>query len=273
MKWQSSLKYAAVYSGLLVLTATGAQAANVTGDVIFGSGNANGSWTIGTDSDGTTPATIELGLRGKVRFNDSNLPENTFNYDGVDTYTFEAGLPPSGFGFAAGSSGTAKWNFEWSINSDIANDGTNLTRALNDLTYELRIDGDPSAAVNFLTFDPINVPYADHALGNSSTGNGAGTVIDRNAVDRDAQYAAAIDSNSLAQNSWNYEFFNDAGSALEFFNALDVGSYRIELEAFSNGISVASTAINIQTVPIPGAAPLMLSALAGFAWLRRRRNA
>jgi hypothetical protein len=98
---------------------------NVTPDVIFGSGNANGGFTVDRRNG------IELGLRGKLRFNASNLPENTFNSNGDGTYTFDAGLPPTGFGFVApGSTSTALWNFEWSINSDVTGQ---LGRNLDDL--------------------------------------------------------------------------------------------------------------------------------------------
>ena len=97
-------------------------AANDTPDVIFGSGNANGSFTVATGTyDAGAPniaVPLEIGLRAKLRFNDMNLPENTFNYDGVDTYTFDAGLPPTGFSFAPSSTSTAVWNFEWSVNTD-----------------------------------------------------------------------------------------------------------------------------------------------------------
>ena len=75
-------------------------------------GTLNGGFTVDRRND------IELGLRGKLRFNDINLPQNTFNSNGDGTYTFAAGLPPTGFGFASGSTSTALWNFEWSINSD-----------------------------------------------------------------------------------------------------------------------------------------------------------
>lgn len=79
---------------------------NVTTNVIFGSGNTNGGYT--TDRANG----VELGLRGKLRFNAANLPENTFNSNGDGTYSFDAGLPPSGFGFAPGFTSTAVWNFE-----------------------------------------------------------------------------------------------------------------------------------------------------------------
>lgn len=263
---------AAAAMGLLAFSATGAQAANVTSNAIFGSGNANGSFTIGTGTYGTAPSTVELGLRGKLRFDENNLPQNKFNYDGVDTYTFNAGTPPTGFGFAAGSPSTAIWNFEWSIGTD-RDGGANPVfgeTTLDQFTYELRLDGDRSAGTQFLTFDPM----VFDALALNSIGTAA-TLQSQGEETSDAgTYATLLNEKSLAQNSWNYEFFNLPGTPLEFFDASLPGTYRIELEAFSlNGDSVASTAINIRVVPIPGAAPLMLSAIAGFAWLRRRRNA
>lgn len=66
---------------------------NVTSDVIFGSGNTNGGFTI-SRSNG-----IELGLRGKLRFDENNQAQNTFNANGDGSYTFEAGNPLTGFGF------------------------------------------------------------------------------------------------------------------------------------------------------------------------------
>ena len=78
----------------VAITLNSAKAANGTPDVIFGSGNANGSFTVASGGG------VELGLRAKVRFNGSNLPENTFNYDGTKTYNFANGVPGgSGFGF------------------------------------------------------------------------------------------------------------------------------------------------------------------------------
>jgi hypothetical protein len=87
--------------------------ATVTNNVIFGSGNANGGFALSRDSG------LELGIRTKVRFNGANQPENTYNSNGDGTFSFAAGQPAGGgFGFAPGSSSTAPWNFEWSVNSD-----------------------------------------------------------------------------------------------------------------------------------------------------------
>ena len=229
-----------------------ALAMNVTPDVIFGSGNANGSFTLDRRNG------VELGLRAKLRFNSSNLPENTFNYDGVDTYTFAAGTPPTGFSFAPNSPTTPIWNFEWSVNTDF--EGT-TGKVLDDLTYILSLgDGNLGA----LTFDPINVTSADHALGNNSTGNGGGTVDT-------VTYASSIGSFNVAQNSWSYEFFNNAGTALEFFDPNKVGTYDISLTAFDGGVEVASTSIKVNVVPVPGALPLLATVIGGVAWMRRRK--
>ena len=73
--------------------------------MIFGSGNANGSFTVHRSNG------LELGLRGKLRFNASNLPENTFNSNGDGTYTFKVGAPTGGAGWV--STTTPRWAFEW----------------------------------------------------------------------------------------------------------------------------------------------------------------
>lgn len=243
---------------------TGANANNVTPNVIFGSGNANGSFTV-DQSDG-----VELGLRGKLRFNDSNQPENTFNWDGGNTYTFEAGTPPTGFGFAANSPTTPVWNFEWSINTDfMGSTGLNL----DDLVYELSLDADPGAGTLFDVFDPINQPFADHAIGDNTTGNGAGVVAGDATT-----YSGLIANNNVAQNSWSYEFFNDPGTQLAGFDPNVPGLYTIKLEAFDgNGASVAATSIDVKTVPVPGTALLLAAALAalgaGLGSRRLGRNA
>ena len=54
----------------------------VTPDVIFGSGNANGSFS-GDNSNG-----VVAGLRAKLRYDSNGNPTNTFNYDGDHTYRF-----------------------------------------------------------------------------------------------------------------------------------------------------------------------------------------
>lgn len=160
---------------------------NVTPDVLFGSGNLNGSFTV-DQSNG-----VELGLRGKLRHNASGLPENTFNSNGDGTYSFAAGVAPTQ------SYPTAVWSFEWSINTDF--DGSTGFK-LDDLTYALGLDNDPSQATSFAVFDLINAPFFDHSIGDNTTANGAGT----EATDT-ATYANLIAGNNVAQNSWKPSWF------------------------------------------------------------------
>jgi len=233
---------------------------NVTGDVIFGSGNANGAFT--TDRLNG----VELGLRGKLR----HPRANTFNSNGDGSYTFKAGTPDpgDGFSFQFDTSTTPFWNFEWSINTNF--DGSSGLK-LSDLTYTLSLDADPGAGVgSSLDFDPINLTFADHAIGTNTTGNGAGTV----AADG-TEYSSLLDSNNVAQNSWSYEFFNDAATALENFDPNTPGVYTISLAAFDSTGEVARTSIDVNVVPVPAGVLLIGSAflVAGAVSARARRKA
>ncbi len=225
----------------------------VTPDVIFGSGNTNGSFT------GVTTNNVELGLRGKLRYNASGAPETTFNYDGDKTYTFQ----PSD-GTAPGN--RSLFNFEWTINTDFSGQGG---LNLNDLTYLFEIDYDPTIGTDFVwAFDPVNVPNADHAIGTNSTGNGGGV----NATDS-ADYQELIANNNVAQNSWNLGFF-----PVFDFDPQTEGMFTINLSAFSSNGQVASTSIDIiygdvpAAVPLPATLPLLFIALGGMGVMTRRRR-
>ncbi|WP_299968993.1 VPLPA-CTERM sorting domain-containing protein [uncultured Roseobacter sp.] len=251
MRYLTVLAAGACLAGTTALAAPINATGNVNPDVIFGSGNANGSFT------GVSVNNIELALRGKVRYNLAGLPENTFNYDGASTYTFD----PAQSNAPANRSA---FNFEWSVNSDVSgNGGTNLIA----YTYQLAIDYDPTAATSFTTFDPINQPAADHAIGTNSTGNGGGT-------SNPLGYSSLIANNNVAQNSWNLGFFNPVG-----FDPQTQGQYTIRLSAFgSNGATLGSTSIDIiygdvpSPVPLPASLPLMLAGLAGVGFVTRRKR-
>jgi hypothetical protein len=210
---------------------------DVTNNVIFGDGNDNGSFTTSQGNG------VELGLRAKLRFDEFNKPQNEFNSNHDGSYTFENNIAPSGFSWYPGSPTTPEWNFEFSINSDFDDDGGNLF----DFTYLLEIDGDPTADTDFGTggFDPIHVPFADHAIGDNSTGNGAGATA-ASAVD----YDTLINTNSLAQNSWNYEFFNEPGGLTQLtnFDPVDEGVYTIRLSAFDDGDLVNVVSIDVDVI-------------------------
>ncbi len=224
---------------------------NVTPDVIFGSGNANGSFT--TDrSNG-----VELGLRAKQRFPAANI----FNSNGDGTYSFATGV---------GVGGTAPrplWNFEFTVNTDF---GGTAGRSLLDLTYELRIDFDASQGTsNFQTFDPIIGSYFDHAIGDNGTGNGAGTV-----AGSVAEYPTLLASNNVAQNSWTMTFFDDA---THIFDPDIDGTYTIELDAIGSAGVLSSVSIDVivgQGGAIPEPTAFIVWSLLGIAavGVKCRRN-
>lgn len=151
---------------------------NVTPDVIFGSGNANGFFVVDQQNG------VELGLRAKVQF------ANTFNSNGAGTYTFQTGTA---------------WNLEWSANSDYAGSSGNN---LNALTYKLTLVGVGS-------IDPINVLFSDNSIGNNSTANGAGVeavnpagyaaLLGANNVAQNSWQATLFGINPNATGSYNFK--------------------------------------------------------------------
>jgi len=148
---------------------------SVTNNVIMGSSATNGSFTT------TAGKGLELGLRGKLRFNGLDLPEDTFNSNGDGTFTFQTGNPASGAPWVTTT--TPRWNIEWSVNTDV--DGTSGL-VVDNFTYEMGLDFDPSADTNYLVFDPITanstipytgpsvVPFWDHFFGTNGTLAGGG---------------------------------------------------------------------------------------------------
>lgn len=226
---------------------------NVTPNVIFGSGNANGSFT------GVSQNNVELGLRGKLRYDLGGNPQNTFNYDGDRTYTF---APTDSLAPVTRSA----FNFEWSINTDASGSGG---RKLHDLTYLFEIDLDPTVGTDFsIAFDPINQIFADHAFGTNLTGNGGG--LEATGI---LDYQHLIATNNVAQNSWNMGFFNLMG-----LDPQTEGMFTFNLTAFDTVGQVARTSIDIiygavpAPIPLPASLPLILAALGGMGFVARRRR-
>lgn len=213
---------------------------NVTPDVIYGSGNGNGSFT------GQTANNIEVGLRAHVRY---PAPLNVFNYDGDHTYYFVNGGNPTN---------RSVFNFDWSVNVDKS--GTTGNK-LSGFDYRLSFDTDASAAVNYTSFNPFNSSgYFDHSLGTNATGNGAGI----EAADL-AGLLANMLVNNVAQQSSNLGF----GFSLDPDLA---GIYDFRFEVLEKGTSNVLSSAEIQVqVPEPASLALAFSALGLLAVASRRR--
>ncbi len=234
--------------GAIAAAATLAQAGDVHPGIIWGSGNANGNYTVNTASN------VEVGIRAKLPY------VGTTHYDGGNTYTYSAG---------------ETWNFDWSINTDV--DGTSGLN-LGDFTYELsmfKLGADGTNPADAVTFDLINgvdpnhgVSWYDHSFGDNSTTEATDTVGDA------GNYASLVANNNVAQNSWRYIWYSQTGSALEGYDVNAVGSYIVRLTVLDGmGAEVVTTDINVNIVPLPTAAFAglgLLGALGGVRVIRRR---
>jgi hypothetical protein len=179
---------------------------NIT--AIFGSGNPNTGWTADTSNG------IQLALRAKSRIDGS-----TTNATGV--YSFPVGPAPRG-----------AWNYEFSINSDVAHG----TDPLSTYDYYISVDGDASQCIRYTTVDALNY-WSDNSYGNNSTANGQG------AEGTAAMFAGA---NNIAQNSQNITFADYPGGAQPLGNATyNYELYAVEKGAGPNGARLASVGITV----------------------------
>jgi hypothetical protein len=241
---------------------------DITPEVIFGSGNANGGWTTNDNA-----AVVEVGLRAKLRFDQDGNPQNIFNSNGDGTYTFQAGASTGDDTWVSPT--TPVWNFEWSLyNKSSGFD-------LEDFRLFFTLDFDPGPGTDLtLQFDGLSLPdpstplgpnfFWDHSFGTLTTPNGDGTTASSR-----AEYASLLQTKDVVQNSWNYEFFNDA--PFDVFDPNQAGVYTLTLTAVDNTTNIiwGETQIDVIVEPIPEPATvgaLGLVGLTGFLLWKRRKT-
>jgi len=236
----------------------------ITPDVIFGAGNANEAWTVGTAGK------LEVGLRAKERY------ASVYNKAG-NVYTQQAGST---------GDGGALWNFEWSVDLDTtAGAASPFSFPWSDYLSVLTISTDTGAGLS-----PVSIPTALAILnyyGDNTTANGAGTYTNVLVASIAGQY---VEQNSLnigllpvsllgydpdLTGTYTFElalYELTAGANLTGIgNKCDVG----ELQRLGTlGDKVVSTTIqvNANAVPIPAAAWLFGSGLLGLTGIARRRR-
>jgi hypothetical protein len=204
----------------------------LTSNVIYGTGNQDGGFT----TDRNVAQGVELGLRAHQR-----LPTTSDNAAGIkdqgngDYGSFVAA------GWGAGNN-RASWNFDWSINTNYS--GT-TGAVISSLTYLIEIDYDPGYGTSFLSFDPmVAVPgsaFPDHSFGNNSTPNNGSAAEATSA----ANFTTLKNSNNVAQNSWQLNFFEFPVSPF-LHDPTANGVYDVRLSAFDGGgLQVAQTGVQV----------------------------
>lgn len=230
----------AMLATLLATGSVNALGADVTPGVVFGDGVTNGGFKV------ETAGALELGLRAKLRYDTSGDPQNTFPFDGVDTYTFD---PADG----NAPSGKAIWNFEWSIFTGM--DGSK--DKLSDYHFNLGVTAPDGATASI---NPTNLFLATLAP------------------------SGIFQPKNIAQGSQNVGFDLDDASFLGLGNGPDwplaaaesKGTFTFSLTASKkDGTEVLSNNMNVNVIPVPAALPLLggVFAIFGVAGWRKRRSA
>ena len=237
----------------MVFVTQGASADTITPDIIFGTDNTNRGFTV------SQVGSLELGLRAKLRNPSPNDAIGTGIVQDIDgNYLFDSNPAVEGLGQAV-------WSYDWSINSNFNGAGSGLDA----FSYEILVDTDPTVNSDFtnISYDPLSALSTGYYLGTNTTGNGAASFIPAGTGDGD------FSSNNVAQNSVQPQWVAGALAS----TMIGSGQFSVLLRAYDNLVLVGEVGINAivdapAPIPLPAAAWLFLSALAGGAGFKKLRG-
>jgi hypothetical protein len=205
------------------------------GNLYVGSGIPASGFGLATNED----AGIELGLQVIYRQGPTVLTTDTYA-DGVLTYQVADGPQSTANGSQSNVANRAAWNFEFSVATGLNGE----TTSLDDFTFKLLVDVDPTAATSYrtLVLEEETTPQGAGQSGFQWRDEGTNAVF----ISDDEGTA------NVTQNSHNYAFFpqlfmsgvygpGDSFAGPAFFD--------IQLQAFdSNDVLLAQNHISVQAI-------------------------
>jgi hypothetical protein len=208
-----------------------------------GSGNPQGGWTV-DNANG-----IEVGLRAKYRSVNAVIDSPN------DVYTV---LP----GYQSGTSGPAKWNYEFSIDLRPNGIGTLTIADIGNTT--LTVTDITTGATNTILLSALAPD--DWGFGTTNGTTGPDRINESN--------LAAFSAGWGAQNSENATFGNWPLAGLQGFNPNAADTYLFELTVIDNaGAVLATNDMEVVVTPEPSAIILLATMILGTFILARRRQA
>lgn len=212
--------------------------------VYYGDGNDNGYFVIATSAPDSSGNKVRIGLRAHVAFVDENAPNPAKPFE----FIYETGQGVNG---DTTPSGRPRWNFDYEFDSDVECPKGDTCTPLSTYSYEVAMDTNPTINTNWVTYEPINVAYADHYFGEIDSTEDTDYLIPATSnPNKETDYAAAINGGKyhVVQNSFNYGFLGPPfmlGTYLSLVNAEGIYDVVLSIKEKASGKLLAKAAIRV----------------------------